>query len=339
MAQKLIPALFIFLMALILHEQKLSRQSFKFRQSSESVGTEALYDAVVTGDKSGVSRALITTMKEFGMMHLLTPSGLHLSSFLILFFLFPRVKLFVTVVLLIIFHFTVGFLALKRMLIFYLINYWLKNAKLSFIATFFISLVSENYIESPLSFCFTFIFWGSIIFNDSGKWKLALNMFILQAIVACIFTQKINLAAIIINPLVTIVFSLVFPIVLVGYPVPGLHSIGLWVLEIFSHVIHSLQHLHLLTVAGPVAIMIVLSFYSRLRPIMLTAALMISTNLGTEKKLSRRMKSSYYPIPSGYEFLNAKKRRFNFIDRRCQLNFIGDVACKKKPSEYGGPDI
>ena len=339
MQGKVIPLLFIFLMALILHEQKLTRQTFKSRTFSNNRGIEALYEAVVTGNKSGVSREFITTMKDFGLMHILTPSGLHLSSFLVLFLFFPRLKLIVTIALLVIFHFAIGFLALKRMLFFYICNYYLKNPKLSFVATFFGSLIFENYAESPLSFCFTFIFWGSIIFNNSGKWKLAGNMFIFQAIVASLFTQKINLAAIVLNPLITILFSTFFPVVLISYPIGILHPIGVWILEVFSNLITSLEYLSLLTVPGPIAVMIILAFKSKLKVVMTAFALVLSTNLNNEKGLRRKSSTLYFPVPKQFELLYTRKRKVNFIDRKCRLSFMGDMPCKKKPSEYGGPDI
>ena len=118
----------------------------------------------------------IKTMKDFGLMHLLTPSGLHLSSFLLLFHWLPRFRLLIIFSLLISSFFIEGYMALHRMLIFYSLNHFLKNIKLSFLGTFFFSLLTGNYYDSPLSFCFTFIFsnqWWDISFIQTCSiWKL-----------------------------------------------------------------------------------------------------------------------------------------------------------------------
>ncbi|MEX1098770.1 MAG: ComEC/Rec2 family competence protein, partial [Bacteriovoracaceae bacterium] len=152
MINKLLPILSLALLCFILHEQSLKPFSFHKRPKSQLRGAPAVYQALITGNKSGVPRKTIDTMKTFGLMHLLTPSGLHLGSFLLLFKCFPKFKFLITLLMFLGSFSIPGFLALKRMLVFYLVNFRLKNIQLSFIATFILSLLIGNYAESPMSF-------------------------------------------------------------------------------------------------------------------------------------------------------------------------------------------
>jgi len=53
-----------------------------------------IYRAMTSGNKRGLNRKLKTVMKNFGLMHILTPSGIHLSSVLSIFRFTPKISFF-----------------------------------------------------------------------------------------------------------------------------------------------------------------------------------------------------------------------------------------------------
>lgn len=340
MSSKLLPSLLsIGLLCLVLHEQGLKAVKWKGGTYSKDSKKHALYEAVITGDKSGVSKKTINTMKEFGLMHILTPSGLHLGSFLILFKLYPRLRVLITFILFALSFFIPGFLALKRMLLFYLINYKIRNIQFSFLLTGLSSVLIGNFSESPMSFAFTFIFWGLIVFHSGTKKELALNLFFAQAIVALLFSQKINLAAIIINPLVTALFSLIFPFLLIFFPLKEFIGPGIYIMELLEKLFGLFDYLDFLSVFPEFAIGISL-FFKIPKKLFLGVSLVISPSTISTSNITKRKKTNgIYPIASKAELLKIRKNNMDFIDRKCRLISNGDYYCKKKPSKYGGPSI
>ena len=339
MPSKLIPFTFILLMCFTLHEQRLTKRSFSHYQKTKSDSGWGLYNALVTGNKSGVPNKTIKTMKDFGLMHLLTPSGLHLSSFLLLFHWLPRFRLLIIFSLLISSFFIEGYMALHRMLIFYSLNHFLKNIKLSFLGTFFFSLLTGNYYDSPLSFCFTFIFWGAIVFNNGSKWDLAKHLFMFQSIIAILFDQQINLLAIVLNPLISGAFTVVFPFVLLCYPVPILKELGNYLVEIGHSFILLLDYFNLLNVPGVIALLLFAVVTLNKKWLLLLVGMTLSTNLTQPFLIKRSTTRALYPLPSEHEVLGVGRYRINYIDRKCRFKKSGDFKCKKKPSKFGGPSI
>ena len=326
-------------MGLTLHQQKLTKVTYNYKKRLSSESGSGLYHAMVTGDKSKVSKRLIGVMQDFGLMHLLTPSGLHLSSFLLLFHYFPRLRIMIVLSLLMSSFFITGFMALKRMLIFYFLNYFFKNIKLSFLGTFFFAIAIGNYSESPLSFCFTFIFWGSIVFSEGSKWMLAKQLFLYQAIVAILFNQEINLLAVVLNPLVSASFTLIFPLMLICYPIPLLKGLGTLIADLGESFILLLESLSFLNVPGIMAVALFIALALKKRYLLVVFGLIFVTSLNHPIMLKRYSSSKHYPLPSHHEILKTGRFKINYIDRTCRFRKSGNFKCRKRPSKFGGPSI
>ena len=102
----------------------------------------AFYYSSQTGEKVGISPTLKKALKEFGLIHLLTPSGIHLSSLLLVFFLFIKRKAhkYIYFCLLILIIPLTGFYSLKRIIIFHILKCFKLSTQQSFILTFIIDI-------------------------------------------------------------------------------------------------------------------------------------------------------------------------------------------------------
>lgn len=294
---------------------------------------------MITGDKSAVRKSSLDRIKKFGLMHILTPSGLHLSSLLLVFKFFPRLKFAVTLSLFAAGFFVPGFLALKRMLIFYIVNFFAKNITLSFVLTMILSYLIGNYHESPVSFCFTFIFWGSIIFHRGNKLLLVIKLFLFQAVISFLFKQELHLAALFVNPLATTVFTMLFPLMLFAYPLSSTRFIGERICEGLDRFLAIIETVDFLNVKGEVAVLVGMALLYRYRTFLVIILILLSPKLNPQRALEHKYQAVVYPLATPIEVLNVTKRKVDFIDRRCRFDFHGDYRCIKKPSKYGGPSI
>lgn len=322
------------LLCLALEKRDLKTSSFPRRAHSGVSGPEGLYSAMVTGDKSSAPRSHVKTMKEFGLMHLLTPSGLHLGSALLIFAKFPRLRFLTTAILFALSFFVPGLLALKRMLVFYLANHWIRNTKKAFLFTFVFSLANGNFAASPLSFCFSLLFWGIIVFHQGSKRSLVWHLFGAQSLTAFFFSQSVNLAACLVNPLITAVFTLIFPALLFLYPLQPTRHAGIWMMELLANVLSALETLSFLSVSAEIALLIFFLSFAKTRRPALAWAMCFSLSLNPVPALKRAKTSLHLPLPAKSELLNTRKNSATFIDRKCRLYADGRSKCGRIGSDY-----
>ena len=213
MSIKVIYILAIFLICVSLMRQnkynftpKVYNRKYDKSWSKSIVG---LYDATQIGYKRSLDIKLKEAFQNLGIMHLLTPSGIHLASILIVLNkLLPRklLKLILGVFYIFI-NINGGFHSIRRILCFCLLKDFVKSPKLNFCITFMIDLVIGGYNSSGLSFSLSFLFWGIIIFSNKNKIELLINLFFSQALISFFFNAKISIFSIIINPIITSIFS------------------------------------------------------------------------------------------------------------------------------------
>jgi competence protein ComEC len=179
----------------------------------------ALSDGTQIGHKRSLSKKLKRSLKTFGLLHLLTPSGIHLSSFLIFLRFFIPTKILSTFIFLLglILTFYDGFHSIRRICYFFGIKALIKDNKKCFILTFLFEILLGGFLKSPLSFTYSLLFWGVIIFSPPKKLHIIINLFLAQLFCAAINNDSISLMSIFINPIVTTIFSLLFPIVVIIY--------------------------------------------------------------------------------------------------------------------------
>ncbi|EQC48303.1 competence protein [Bacteriovorax sp. BSW11_IV] len=221
--------LLIFTISFYLLTLHAKSSGFKF-QSHKSKASIA--HAFILGDKSAISRTQKNDLKTLGALHLLTPSGLHLSSFIALLSFILSItnrekwKIPALIVLGIFLFSIPDFYSLKRTLAFYLLGYFLyqfKNFKnkshLIFGVIFILDYFLGSYKYSPLSFTFSFLFLGTIIaLKDAKKWQFFSFLFLNQVLVSYFFLQKFFILGPIFGFILTGVFGFVFPIGIIAFP-------------------------------------------------------------------------------------------------------------------------
>lgn len=311
---------------------------------------KAFYIAAQTGDKTSLHSKNKIALKEFGLIHLLTPSGIHLSSILGIFLIFlPRkfhIGIFLFALILVLNQ--PGLFSLKRVLYFQIISFFLKGShknQISFVLTFLLDALLGGYNLSPLSYAYSFLFWGVIIFTNGGFAAIALNLFLAQLIAIYFTSSSINFFSIIINPIITTLYSFLFPMFSFNYWVVDSD----WATDLIIKT-HSLLigFIYLIKVSlsnyvitsHPLILFLPFIKFLKQKSV-LTALLLFCLNLGPSLKNSKE-KQVYYSIPERSEYLSKKKESLIFIDLKCKMklvNFLWDFNCKKRPSQFGGPVI
>lgn len=209
--------------------------------------SSVLFSYTVGGQK-GVSQSVINSHKNLYLIHLFTPSGLHLSS--LFFFLTPLLSFlkfksfnyfFLASLLLTIPPFFLdGFWAVKRVTFLRLL--WLVFRKIPlklslfsiFILAFSLDFIFGTFKASPLSFTYSFLFLGMIF--SSQKWpSIWLPLFLmLGQFIVCFYLQTpffpVNFF---LGFFLTSFFSLLFPIFFLSFCFPQISLIAKFFLSIF----------------------------------------------------------------------------------------------------------
>ena len=141
---------------------------------------------LATGDKSRLRKKFKRTFKLFGIYHLFTPSGLHLSAIILPFlYLLKRwpskiLKLSFIFLLLPLFWLE-KFYSLKRMCLFHILRLLLPKMRyrIIFILTFFLNFILGGWQQSPISFALSYLFFGAILFSTNKK-QIFANLFFLK---------------------------------------------------------------------------------------------------------------------------------------------------------------
>jgi len=167
--------------------------------------------------------------KNLNLLHLFTPSGIHLSSFLMFFFFFRKLrksKHFFYFVLSVAFASIEGFYSIKRILLMLVLSSTLGiylKIKLNFRHLFFIAFgidffISLTYLQSPLSFVFSFLFLGSLLTVEESKWfRIPLVFLCAQLLVCTIQQQTFYLLTPWLGTFLTFTFSFIFPILFLNF--------------------------------------------------------------------------------------------------------------------------
>lgn len=310
-----------------------TQKAFNKRSScDDAASARALAKAMATGNKSCVRSEHKKLVRSFGLMHLLTPSGLHLSSALIVFYFLPKTKAFICFIMFFGSFFTTGLFSLQRMLLFQVLNSKIRNIKTSFFLTMIGSIILGNFQASPVSFSLSLLFWGAIVFHKGSKRELILSLYICQCLVAIAFAQDLNPLSLIINPIISALFTAVFPIFLLLYPMGDLSLI---LTRPFLVFLESLSPLMVLNCSGMVALIIGLIIMRPSRKWIFV--LMVFCSATPKLNSERTYQSRVAPLPVMFEFLELRKRKAVFLDRACKFYVDGRIKCKKKPSNSGGP--
>ncbi|MDD0854410.1 ComEC/Rec2 family competence protein [Halobacteriovorax sp. GB3] len=214
--------------------------------------SKSFLNAILLGDKKSFPRALKKKFQNLGLLHLLTPSGLHLSS-LILFLSFilrkftksHRIKNTVIGLCLSSVFFFPKLYSLKRMGIFYLLSKSLgskfQNLDLwySFLATMLIDLLVGSFRYSPLSFTYSFLFFGSIMALKDKNFLILPSLYLGQMIISYFQFESIYLLGPLFGFALTSLFTLLFPLILILLPLGYFnYFFSEYLIKIFLSLVH-----------------------------------------------------------------------------------------------------
>jgi hypothetical protein len=184
-----------------------------------------LWESILTGRSAPVSKWIKSQYKSLGLNHLFTPSGFHLSATLLPFMKICRTSTSQIWLLLItgIAIFTLpGLGALKRMVLVKL-GQKLSTQKIGFICALGLDVLFGSFMNSPLGFCYSFLFLGIIY---SGRRYLFVWFFFGQCLIAYFNGNEISPLILLFSPLLNLAFG-------VSLPLLFLLAIPLWSWQVF----------------------------------------------------------------------------------------------------------
>ncbi len=184
--------------------------------------------SVVTGNQRGFNKtSLAPLIKKFNLIHLMTPSGLHLTVVLFLFFLLIKKRKHRLIILFVaygVLSYYQIFLPIKRIitlrLFSLLLHKHLSPLKI-FFGGFIFDLLLGSYHDSPVSFYFSMLFLGIIYdYQEKPIYPLWINFFIAQCLIHCFFDTPFFAASILINSALLFYFPFFFLLSLFVYLLP-----------------------------------------------------------------------------------------------------------------------
>lgn len=179
--------------------------------------------ALLTGEKTGISKKTKRIFNDLELGFLFSPSGMHMAAFLSLILILPRKLkdkkiLYILQWVFLIMALFLPYLAMVRisiLRILILLQRFLKkrmNIEILFYLTFLISLTIGHLKESPLGFIFSFLFLGTFIaLRDYSKLTIIIALFSNQLLISLFSGKEVSLIALIFNLPFIGVFSLLLP--------------------------------------------------------------------------------------------------------------------------------
>lgn len=320
---------------------------FNVDKKKYDAGSYSLYRAITSGNKKTVDRKIINIFKKYGFIHLLTPSGIHLSSIV---FLFKFSKLFELLILFFSFLYVSKFqsyFSLERVIIFRIIQSLASispirnfNIETYFVLTVIISFLWGHYTESSMSLIYSILFWGTIITFRNNKFKLLIYLNISLFFISSLGSIPTSPLSIVINPFITGLISGVFPVLFLNQLLPSFLSLDYFLnffFQAFTWLITFINNIDpfpkILIGTTSILLLVTCLHFRKLKVGVLILCLSMTTPMKKEK-----LKSSKLIVNLGdkSEILYRKNNWIHFIDQKCKFNG-SEIFCKKKPSHLGGP--
>lgn len=197
----------------------------EFKKSFARAQNANIAWAMMFGEKFVISPKIKQSFKELELGFLFSPSGLHLSAFLVapLFFMKPiksKKKVKWLKLALLFAAFFLPYLTIKRLIIFrvLLMSRQFLKIKLSieilFIITFAIAFGIGHFQKAPLSFSLSFLFMGTFLsLGHKPKVILILGLFSSHILMAFFIGNEVSLLALILNMPIIALFSFLLPLI------------------------------------------------------------------------------------------------------------------------------
>ncbi|ATH09206.1 hypothetical protein BIY24_15005 [Halobacteriovorax marinus] len=201
----------------------------------------ALSRAFILGDKRSLTKDLKQKFSTLHINHLFTPSGIHFSSFFILFLpLIKRLRkkelkktaLAIELILCLLPFGLNQLYSLKRISILRISNLIFKKLNLKmniftiFLLSFFFDFIFGTYKQSPMSYAFSFLFLGSLLATPKLS-SIALSFFSANLFITLFFPSTVSLIGFFLGFIFTSLFSITFPFLFLLYWVSSLISLDL----------------------------------------------------------------------------------------------------------------
>ncbi len=191
---------------------------FEFQFENSSTGR--IINSVILGKKihGKKLKAFKQTIKDLNLQHLFTPSGIHLSSLLLLLRFFPKQfsQIIISIILGILIYFG-NLFSFQRNAGIYLLKSWLQMSTpwSFFIVTFFEFLILDW--RRFQSFSFSFLFLGILItYRNASKLYILEKLCLAQLTISCITLNSIGLSIFPINLISSFLMGILFPLFLVA---------------------------------------------------------------------------------------------------------------------------
>lgn len=220
--------------------------------------------ALLTGNKRSLKQHKeYQHIKAANMLHLLTPSGLHLSALTLPFYMISKsriLRLLVLALFSLFLFYSPGFEAAKRILALKSLLIFHPVVKTSFFIVF-----SLAYLFKPsLSFLMSYFFIGVILLNPFKRVLPSLGLFGAAQILICLFFESQYFPlSFMINPIGSLFVSLTFPLILITAFIPSLYQYSTYyIIEAFLGLTSFIYKIPPLFESNLMSIILILSFLS-----------------------------------------------------------------------------
>lgn len=327
-----------------------TKRKIPIHYSSENLKPQysALFTAMISGNKKILNANIKNLFKNHGLMHLLTPSGLHLSSILLL---IPRgfASIIICIFILILIRQYEGYDSLERVIYFKFIYSILNSLKFNFCKTTIVFLITLStslilgHWSNPLSFLYSTLFWGIILSYHKDSTKLHLYLFLALLITNLTSNESTLLTSIFINPSFTIILSTLFPLIFFNtfLDINFLNSIFTQILDIIFLILsYSDTYSPKINISLFQIYILVFIINKKLIKFAIPLLILSPTHLNSIKNSTNSLNKDriIWNLDSNDELLNTKKNKIRFFESECVQNGLR-ISCKKKPSKFGGPNI
>lgn len=294
-----------------------------------------LWESMLTGRSAPVSKWIKDQYKSLGLNHLFTPSGFHLSAVMMPFMKLIKSKRWQFYILLLI---GVGIFsmsgqgALKRMVLIKL-NQNLFGQKTGFVLALLLDMLLGSFTDSPLSFCYSFLFLGIIY---SGSSLLFIWFFFAQSLIAYFSGDLISPLIMILSPLLNVAFALAMPLLfLLAIPLYQWQlDIGLKILSGLQQLVEISAHVSQLVPnweINPGVLLCFVLFYYRKKKALAFALLCLTFSLNLDQNKIPSF-GRYDFVPQG-EMLkivsNETRETVYFSDGKCRRELVRGIWWEK----------
>jgi len=305
-------------------------EAAKGRFQGDKLEMLKLWESIITGRATPLSRMLKEKYQILGLSHIFTPSGFHLSAVLFPFMKLLKhhnQKLLFLCIIGIGLCFLPGFVALKRMLLIKS-HQNLLGMHVGFIAALVLDMFFGSFQNATLSFSYSFLFLG-IIYSGLQGLGLIIWFYIAQIILAFFQGNDISPLLLLFSPVLNLSFSFIMPLIfLLSFPLWNWQlEIGLFLLksvqllvDLFAHYCLKFPAIEVHTITLVFVVLILVRRWKSL-PIIL---FFFCTSLNLDRSRAPGMPSNEFVpqkrlVKTIYE---EKQVQIIFEDGRCNLRLV-----------------